>query len=334
MNAEKISKYTFLIILLLFLVLTVFLLKPFIAYIVLAMIFAYIFRPAYELIENRIRKKSLAASIVVTIVIFVLVIPTLLITKIIIQQGSTALTKLNQVAENSALEQLNVLGYNINLEGAIHQFVTSAKNFIVEQGPGIISSAADVIIGIFITFFIMFYLLKEWDKFFSEINDLVPLKKKYKIHFFREVEDVTKAVLYGQVLTAIIQGALYGLGFIMAGIPNAFFWTFVMIILCFLPVVGAPIVWIPGAIYLYITGQLAWAIFLLIYSGVFIMQLDNVIKPKLISNKIRIHPAVILLGVLGGLKVFGFVGIILGPLVISLLIVLLRFYVSDFKLNV
>jgi len=166
---------------------------------------------------------------------------------------------------------------------------------------------------------------------YEEIKELVPLRKKYKYKLINETEKVLKGVLYGQVLTAIIQGAIGGLALFVLGVPNSLFWGFIMVILSFLPLVGTPIVFVPASIILIAQGHVISGIILLIIGFVVIMNVDNVIKPKLISSKSKIHPVVALIGVLGGLALFGFVGIIIGPIIIALLNVLLIFYREEFR---
>ena len=137
---------------------------------------------------------------------------------------------------------------------------------------------------------------------------------------------LTQAVLYGQVMTAVIQGALGGIALFIFGVPNWIFWGAIMIIMAFLPVLGTPLIWVPAAVGLILDGEMARGVGLLIFGATIVMNIDNFIRPRLVSGRTKVHPVLILIGVLGGLKIFGFIGMLIGPLVLALLMALIKFY--------
>jgi predicted PurR-regulated permease PerM len=147
-----------------------------------------------------------------------------------------------------------------------------------------------------------------------------------KESLFYELRTITQAVLYGQVMTALIQGGLGALGLLIFGVPNWLFWGAIMMLTAFIPLLGTPIVWGPAALSLILGGATARGIGLLIYSGALVMNIDNFLRPRLMSGRTKVHPVLILIGVLGGLQVFGFVGLLVGPLVLALLVAFVRFY--------
>ncbi|MCA1820154.1 MAG: AI-2E family transporter, partial [Halobacteriales archaeon] len=128
-----------------------------------------------------------------------------------------------------------------------------------------------------------------------------------------------------------IQGVLGGIGFLVLGVPNAVLWGAVMAILALLPVLGTFMVWVPAAIYLFIQGHVWQGIAMLIW-GTFVVMIfmDNVVRPRLIGNRADIHPMFVLVGVLGGAAVFGFVGLFLGPLLVGVTIAVLKVYEADY----
>jgi predicted PurR-regulated permease PerM len=131
---------------------------------------------------------------------------------------------------------------------------------------------------------------------------------------------------------ALLQGTLGAAGFIMVGIPNPIFWGFIMTVLAFLPIplLGTGLVWIPAGIILIRNGDIIGGIFILLYGLLIVSSIDNVIKPHIISGKGKIHPVVALLGLIGGLKLFGFIGIIIGPLIAALFIAMVGFFYEDY----
>ena len=175
-------------------------------------------------------------------------------------------------------------------------------------------------------FFVMFYGFREAEAFIARIRQLLPLEPKLKESLFYEVRTITQAVLYGQVMTAVIQGTLGAIGLLAFGVSNWLFWGAIMIIMAFLPVLGTPIVWVPAAVGLILDGETGRAVGLLIYGSTIVMNIDNFLRPRLMSGHTKVHPVLILIGVLGGLKVFGFVGMLVGPLILALLVAFIKFY--------
>jgi predicted PurR-regulated permease PerM len=124
----------------------------------------------------------------------------------------------------------------------------------------------------------------------------------------------------------MLQGALGTLGLLIFGVPKWLFWGAIMMLTAFIPFLGTPIVWIPAVASLLLGGNTARGIGLLIYSATLVMNIDNFLRPKLMSGRTQVHPVLILIGVLGGLKVFGIVGMLVGPLILALLVAFVRFY--------
>ena len=147
-----------------------------------------------------------------------------------------------------------------------------------------------------------------------------------KESLFYEVRTVTQAVLYGQVLTAVIQGSLGAFGLLVFGISNWLFWGAIMIIMAFLPVLGTPIIWVPAAVGKILEGDMTRGVGLLIFGATIVMNIDNFLRPRLVSGRTKVHPVLILIGVLGGLKVFGFIGMLVGPLILAILVAIIKFY--------
>ena len=175
----------------------------------------------------------------------------------------------------------------------------------------------------------MFYLFKDGEKVVKDIKEVMPLRVEYKERLFKRVGNVSYAILYGHVVTALIQGVVGTIGLLIIGVKSALLWGLVMMIFALVPFVGTPIVWIPLGLIEFISGNPAKGILVLLYGALVISSIDNIIKPRIIGKKAQVHPVLILLGVLGGIKMFGFVGLMFGPLLLALLLVLLDLYQVD-----
>lgn len=330
---DRVQKVFFILLLLIFLVLTFLIIRPFLGAIIIGLIFAGAFRPVYKWLNQHIRNRTLSSAIMVVGIIVIIIIPIFFITTKLVSEATKAYRALGNEAflTEASLFLHQTLGITLDLSAVARDVFLNIQTHMINIAPDLISSIAEVLLSLFVMFFILFYAFKGGDSFLSDVKELIPLKKHYRIKLLNEIDIVLKGVLYGQVLTAIIQGALGGLLLFAFGVPNSFFWGFIMVILSFLPIVGTPIVWVPAGIYQIASGEPLSGILILIIGGIVVMNVDNLVKPKLISAKSKIHPIIALIGVLGGLALFGLVGIIIGPIIMALFLVLLRFYVQDFK---
>ena len=153
---------------------------------------------------------------------------------------------------------------------------------------------------------------------------MIPLDEERKERLFRQLSGVTRAIVIGTSLTALMQGVLIGIGFAIAGLPSPVVFGVLAALLSMLPVGGAAFVWGPAAIWLFFDGRWGFAIFMLAW-GFMLGGLENVLRPMLISGRARISALAVFIGVLGGIPAFGAIGIIAGPVVLSLVLALIEF---------
>jgi predicted PurR-regulated permease PerM len=148
---------------------------------------------------------------------------------------------------------------------------------------------------------------------------------------FLRSRDIISSSIYGGVLVALVQGALGGVAFWLLGLPAPILWGFVMFLFSILPVVGSPLIWIPAVVYLFISGAYIKALLLLVWGALIIGSVDNILKPIIISGKTAMHPLLLLFSILGAIKVFGFIGVIAGPLILSLALSIIEIYRENLK---
>lgn len=341
MREESVSRYGFFILLGILLILSYLVLKPMLSYIVLAMIFAYLFNPAFIWLCKKTGKKKISAGLLTAFIIFVFIIPIIFLLFSLVNQTAKAYT---DFSDSTTYDYMHIgdiskkisswLGYDIDLQSLLSNAISRIGKYVIEQkGEALLTSISQIVLGIFVMFFVMYYLFKGGDTINQNLKEIIPLKKHHKTRLFSEIENMTFAVLYGQILTAIIQGSLLGLAFFVSGVPNSLLWAFVAIVIAFIPFVGTPTIFVPISIYLIAIDKVVSGIGILLFGFIIVTNVDNIVKPKIIGERARAHPVIVLLGVIGGLKLLGFVGLIIGPLILSLLIVILRFYRNEFAMK-
>ena len=193
------------------------------------------------------------------------------------------------------------------------------------------------VLGFFLILLSSFFFYVEGEAILTELAILSPLPARYDKEFAERFKDVIDATFRGQVFTSLAQGVATGIGLAIAGVPAPVFWGAVATILSLLPMVGAAVVWIPATIYLFVTasmGQRGYfgAIFLAIWGMTVVSLIDNVVRPWAMKGKAQLPAIPLLFAVLGGMQAFGFVGLVIGPLVFSLLMSVVDIYKRSFRI--
>jgi predicted PurR-regulated permease PerM len=210
------------------------------------------------------------------------------------------------------------------LQAWIHQTLTSF-------GANLLAALPDFLVAVTVTLFVVYYVLTDGETFAAYLRRAAPLPGRQIDFLLHEARQGLSAVFVGQILMGIMQGVLGGIGFLIAGLPNAVLWGAVMAILALLPVVGTFLVWVPAGLYLIARGEVWQGVFMLLWGALVVMILmDNFVKPKLIGKRADIHPMFVLVGILGGAAAFGFIGLFLGPLLVGVTIAVLKVYEADY----
>ena len=308
-------------------ILAVIIMQPFLTYIVLAGILTYAMFPVYHFFQRLIEKPGLASGCTIFVALILMVLPSFYLVTELVQQVSGASTTFQIERIQNLGDYLSGLtGNRIDFQEMLNSGMDQIRRSIVGLAPDILGSIGELLLGLFIMFFVMYYGFREGEAFIAHVRTLLPLEPALKDSLFYEVRTITQAVLYGQVMTALVQGTLGAIGLLIFGISNWVFWGSIMTITAFIPVLGTPLIWVPAAVSKILEGDTARGVGLLIYGSTIGMNIDNFLRPKLVSGRTKVHPVLILIGVLGGLKIFGFVGMLVGPLVLAILLALIRFY--------
>jgi predicted PurR-regulated permease PerM len=215
--------------------------------------------------------------------------------------------------------------FSNEIGSAIRSFVTKTTNSMMNSFSNIISNFPIIFLQLIVTFFTFYFVLRDRDELISYIQSLIPFSKEVEKKLFKSTKDITLSVLYGQIIIGIVQGLVAGIGFYIFKVPNALLLTALAALAGIFPIIGTAIIWLPVAIYLLIGGNTLAAMGVTIF-GVISSIIENFIKPVFISRRTHMNSSIILIGMIGGLFLFGILGVILGPLILAYLLIILELY--------
>jgi predicted PurR-regulated permease PerM len=314
-----------------------FIIEEFVPSIATAFVLAYIFNPIYGYLLKITKRQSLSAFIVILIIFTLVLIPFSMIVFRFQQEIPNVLNENTYNLIQNSLTSIQDFVYrefsfNIsdNIEAFKNQLYGDVQNAVTIIGRKIIFSVSGFALSAFLTIFIMYYLLIHSAKVIETFIQYFPLSYSNCAALLREIALNTRSLVLGQLFIAVIQGTLTGLGFLVFGISGAFIFGFVTVIMSFLPLFGTMMVWLPAgliqlALHNYVSG-----IGIILWGFILVGNIDNLVRPKLISSMGNIHPVTVLLGVFIGLIEWGFIGLVIGPLLITLLLLLIKMFREEY----
>lgn len=348
MRTTKTGLYFLLALLALVIIVTFFIFAPFLSALVMAAVFAVTLHPVYRWIARRMGKwKGLAALLTVLIAAVGIVTPLSLIGTQVAREATSAYVSFtygdgkDQIA--TAVAQLDdlvgkYLPVPLDLSGSfstdLNAYAEQGLQWILQHSGAAFSGVAGVFLGVFIFLIALYYLLKDGEKLRQFIVALSPLPDSYDELVLLRLGRAVNSVLKGTLTIALIQGVVSALGYALFGVPNPLLWGTVTAIAALVPGVGTALVVTPMVLFLFLTGNVPGAIGLLVWGAFAVGLVDNFLSPYLIGSGSQLHPLLVLISVLGGIGLFGAVGIFLGPLCISLLLALLSVYADMTKAEV
>ncbi|HEX8175637.1 MAG TPA: AI-2E family transporter [Pyrinomonadaceae bacterium] len=310
-------------------------LQPFVNVVAWAAVLVIVFYPVHRRLVARTHRPATSALLSSLLVIFTILVPLTLITLVVVNELSNAadsvhgnLSTLLDPQSSPLGRVIGWFGQYINIEELrsgdfLKERLKGMTGAIAGRALGFVGGLVGIIVQIFFVIFTMYYLFRDGERFVRAFPDTLPLKREQSERIFERTRDVISASLYGVLVIAAIQGALGGLIFWGLGLPSAIVWAVVMTFLSMIPMAGSFVVWVPAAIYLALTGQWGKALILVLWGALVIGTVDNFLRPKLVGERTRLHELFIFFSVLGGLQVFGVVGIVLGPVVLAITLALL-----------
>jgi predicted PurR-regulated permease PerM len=306
---------------------------PFLSALTSAVALAVVLMPAHRRIERLVKRPGSAAAVTVTLAAAFLIGPAIILGEQILNEVGAAARLVSGNVQSSAWRSLILdhprlapaaewIEQQVNLprtaENAVSWFTNFATSFV--QGSG------TQLVGVLITFYFLFYFLRDRRMALGALAVLSPLNRADMSALTARVADTIRATVYGTLVVAMIQGLLGGLMFWWLGLPTPLLWGIVMGLLAIIPVFGAFIIWIPAAIFLWLSGHTDQALILILWGTIVVGTIDNLIYPMLVGTRLKMHTVPTFIALVGGLIVFGASGLILGPVVLTVTMFLVEYW--------
>jgi predicted PurR-regulated permease PerM len=201
---------------------------------------------------------------------------------------------------------------------AIKGYAQKASSIVISQTMNVIGGALGILVNLLLVLYTTVFLLQDGRGFVDRLVKLLPLEDKTAVKLVERTKEVLKASVFGVMAIAVIQGILGATIFVILGLPSPILWGALMVLTALVPVAGTGLIWVPTAIFLAATDHWSKAIILVAWGLLVIGMADNLLRPRLVGKKIQMHALLVFFAVLGGLQVFGFLGVLLGPVVLAM----------------
>jgi predicted PurR-regulated permease PerM len=308
----------------LLILLSLMLVWPFLPAITWAAALAIAAYPVHKAIESRIDRPGVAAALSVLIVACLIVVPTVLISQYAVDELLAGASRVNawvaQTKQDAGGGSTDPrLAWVIEFAGSyidVKSSVLRLSEAIGSHVPAVLSGSTFFVVQVLISFFVLYFLLRDRKELLRKIKSLLPLSKSETDRLFHRIHETVYATIYGTFGVSLIQGFLGGLIFWWLGLPAPALWGAVMFILSLVPVLGAPVVWAPAAIFLAATGEVGRALILVAWGLIVIGSIDNILYPILVGDRVRMHTLVVFISAVGGIALFGASGLVLGPVIV------------------
>ena len=345
MDKEAINRWVLLLLVFFISALFLSMIRQFLMAIFLAGIFSALSYPLYRRLERWFGGRRGLASLATLLLIVIVVILPLggllgIVTGQAIKVGEAVTPWVSkQLSQPDAIsEALTSLPFYDKIEPYRNLILTKAGEFVGQISGFLISRLRSVTVGtvnfifmLFIMLYTMFFFFMDGPKLIDKIIYYLPLEDRDERLMLDKFTSVTRATLKGTAVIGILQGGLAGAAFAVVGIDSAVFWGTIMAVLSFIPGIGTALVWVPAAIILAATGHLAKGIGLGVFCAVVVGSIDNLLRPVLVGRDTQMHELMILFGTLGGIIMFGVVGIIIGPIIAALFVTVWEIYGVAFQ---
>lgn len=311
---------------------TILMLAPFFAYILGAAILAFILKKPHQGISNKIGERPSAALLTISTILLAIV-PVIIGGIAIAQDSSQIIESINQT--NIDFEGVEDTIYRftereIDIQTSLTQALKDFSTATLGQFSRLVNVLANLGVGLSIMMFMMYYFLKDGKKLIRWVKDISPLPEEIEVRLLNEISNTTYAVIKGHLFVSIAQALIAGLGLWFFGVSNPGFWTFIMMLIGLLPIIGSMLVWLPAAGFLALTDPVS-GILLAIYGFVVVGMSDNFLRPFFVDRNVDLNPAVIILGVIGGVILMGIPGLFIGPVIFGITKSVLTVFMENYE---
>lgn len=333
-----------------FLLLFFYILSPFIKPILWAIVLGIVVYPLYNILKKRIKSENLASLLVVLLVLIVIVIPLSIIVVITTQQIILFSVKvINFIQNHNISDYVNLLKEHPYVKENWERFepivsyiqsdefrrtilntINTLISFIGNKLRNYVYTAGTSVFYTFVFLMTLFFILRDGSKVLNEITGLIPMKKEDLEVILGTIYRTILAVIYGTVGTAVAQSIVSFIGYYFAGINFALLWSLITFFAAFIPPFGAAFVWVPLDIYLFTTKGIKEGLFFLAFGTLFISSMDNIVRPLVMKQGIKLPYVALFFSTIGGLLQFGFIGVFLGPIILTTMLVSMKIYKRRF----
>ena len=341
------SVVPFVLLLFFFVVVSWYIIKPLAIPLIWSILFSYFAHPLYKFMHRRLfgeKYRNVAAAISTGVILIFIAIPLLLLTMFVTREGIRISRHIMESGLISgSYQDIILMIKNIPIFGSfVHELdlITELPilDAIVKNGAQLVTRflrtiSSQIFESILKILFLMlsvaitsFFLVRDGEKMINYISELLPLKSEERSGFIKRTAVMLRAVVCGIIMTAGVQGVLGGAGWWFVGLPHPVFFGFCMFMTAMIPFVGTPAIWLPGSFALLLANDIKNCVILLLWGLLVVSSIDNVIKPMFISEGSKIHMLLVFIGLFGGLYAWGFIGVFVGPLLLSLAMFLLDIY--------
>jgi predicted PurR-regulated permease PerM len=319
-------------------------LRPFLDPILWSMLLAFLLFPAHRVLGARLRGRVAASALLLTAVTAVLLIaPLPLLAVAFASQATDLFVRMQELVAASGVSgagdllDLPIISRAMRWAEAVAPvdaerlrdwLISGAQAFLqalVALSGSFVVGALHVLVALAVTLFLLFFFLRDGEAMVASAVRLIPMDRQRRAQLVDHIGAVTRAVVFGSLLTALVQGVLVGIGFALAGLPSPVVFGALAALASLIPMIGTTLVWVPAVGVLLVQGRWVAAVFLLAWSVAIVSSADNVVRPLFISGRAQISTLPVFLGLLGGVSAFGPIGLVVGPVLVALALALLRF---------
>ena len=325
------------------------LIAPYLQPILIAFIFALIFYPVHKWIVLHVRgRENLAALLSCLLLTFIIELPLFFTLLAILRQGVIYSRRVYDWLSGGGLDALMAHPWIVGLLSQLKEWMPHSpfsSREITQRlmeaasslGGNVVNLSAKLasdVTGFFVSFllmlFVFFFVLRDYDRIFSFVRHAIPLSRSQEDILLAKIHDVTKSALLGSLLTAVSQGIAGGVALSLAGFPGLF-WGTIMAFTSLIPFIGTAMIWLPAAIYLLVTGDWGWGVFLILWGFLVVGAIDNFLRPLFMQGSSAMSTVLIFFALLGGIHVFGLIGLLYGPIIFAVTLALFRMYEQEFQ---
>ncbi|MCD4693815.1 AI-2E family transporter [bacterium] len=340
MKKDFISRIFLLFLLITVIIACYFVFRPFLVEFFVATVLTSIFYRPYKWLSGKIGKRF-ASLVMCVFIVLLVIIPLVNLIILSAQKSISAYSTVTEFVNNNGLKDIfgedilvkaeNFFGVSgDSMKGLIIDSAKSVRDILWQGATIFVSGTTSFIISLIAIIFIMFFFFVDGERMARRLMDWTPLPNEHDEEIFHKFRDVSYSTVLATFVTAVAQGFIAGIGFFIVGVP-VFFLSILVAFFSLIPYIGSGIIWFPVGLYLLLIGNIWQGVFEVVWGARVISFSDDIISAYIIKGKSQVHPIFIVFSIFGGIVLFGFWGVIIGPLIISLTLTILHIYEIEYK---